>query len=253
MVEKNPRLVDIISSRVYNLWIMILLLISAVILQGGDTLFFLEDNEMRDTLIIAATVVDSVNGLRFAKKVKVSDSGDKYCVYEERYRLGLDSLMSTKITFYDRHKEKMLEEETADGRQISFELSNPYDSMLVITTLDYWYKRPTLCVVKDDERQEIVKEGDWDRIVSYRVSLNNRYMLFHMRSPYYEKPWDYIYFYDLMTGQDWEYIFPSCLSCKKSRIYLEVGDDGRAEVIYKNEHRIFSAQGVLEDIYLKPH
>lgn len=231
---------------------MVLILIGAVILQSGDTLFFREDNEIRDTLIIAATVVDSTEGLRFVRKLKVSDSGDKYCVYEEQYRLGQDSVLSTKITFYDRHNEKMLEEETADGRQISFELSNPYDSILIITTQDCWYKMPALYVVKDEKRQEIVKEGDWDRIVSYRVSLNNRYMLFHMRNPYYEKPWDYIYFYDLLTGEDWEYLFPSCLSCKKSRISLEVGDDGRAEVIYKNEHRVFSTHGVLEDIYLKP-
>jgi hypothetical protein len=251
MVEKNTRLVDIISPRVYNLWIMILLLIGTFILQNGDTLFFLEGNEPRESLIVAATVIDSTKELRLARRVKVSDSGDKYCVYEEKFRLGPDSLVSTKISFYDSHSKEVFKEEVSDDRQISFELSNAYDSMLVLTTWDHSYKMPALCTIKDDKRQEIIKEGDWDRIVSYQVSSNNRYMLFHMRSPYHDKPWDYIYFYDLLTGQDWDYLFPSCLSCKKSRIYLTVNDNGRAEVVYKNEHRVFSAQGVMENIYLK--
>jgi hypothetical protein len=233
------------------MWIMILLLIGAVILQSGDSLFILGSNDAADTLVIAATVIDSASGLRIENKVKVSESGEKYCVYEERYLLGADSLVSTKISFYDEHQAVMLEEEIADGRKISFELSNIYDSMLVVTTWDHRYGKPSLYVVKDEEKQEIVKEGDWTRIVGYKVSANNRFMVFHMRNPYYDKPWDYIYFYDLATGQDWDYLFPSCLSCKKSRIYLEVDNDGRAEVTHKNEHRVFSVHGVLEDIYLK--
>jgi hypothetical protein len=64
---------------------------------------------------------------------------------------------------------------------------------------------------------------------------------------------DSIYFYDLIAAKDWDYLFPSCLSCKKSRIYLEVDNDGRAEVIHKNEHRVFTSGGILTDIYLRPH
>ena len=230
---------------------MILLLIGTLIIQNGDTLFFLENNEPRDTLIVTASEIDSIMDLRLVRKVKVSGSGDKYCVYEEKYEHGLDSLVSTKITFHDNRTERIFAEEISNGRQISFDLSNAYDSMLVIATWDYWYNMPALYTIRADEKQEIIKEGDWSRIVSYEVSSNNRYMLFHMRNPYHGKPWDYIYFYDLLTGQDWDYQFPSCLSCKKSRIYLTVNDDGRAEVVHKNEHRVFSPQGVLEDIYLQ--
>ena len=77
------------------------------------------------------------------------------------------------------------------------------------------------------------------------------YLLFHTRNPYYDKPWDYIYFCDLETGKSWEYLFPTCLSCKRGRIELEIDDNGRSEVIHRKEHRVFSSKGVLEDIYLK--
>jgi hypothetical protein len=230
---------------------MILLLISAVILQDGDSLFILRSNDAVDTLIIAAVVIDSTSGFRLENRVKVADSEDKYCLYEEKYLLEADSLVSTKISFFDEHHTMILEEEIADGRKISFELSNIYDSILVVTTWDYRYGKPSLYVVRDEKRQEVIKEGEWNRIVSYQVSANNRFMIFHMRNPYYDKPWDYVYFYDLATGQDWDYLFPSCLSCKKSRIYLRVDNDGRSEVVHKNEHRVFSAYGVLENIYLK--
>ena len=110
MVEKIPQLVDIISRRVYNLWIMILLLIGTLILQNGDTLFFLEGDVPEDSLVIAVTEIDSAAELRLTRKVKVSDSGDKYCILEARFKLGSDSLVSTNISFYDSDKEKIFEE-----------------------------------------------------------------------------------------------------------------------------------------------
>jgi hypothetical protein len=176
-----------------------------------------------------------------------------YLIHSAVYSLATpESLLSSSITFYDAEKNELFEEKSKEGRNISYDLSDIHDSLFVITNWDEHYGKPAVNIVKNKKEIEIVKQGDWDRIVSYKVSPNNRYFLFHMRNPYHDKPWDYIYFYDLKTDAKWDYLFPSCLSCKKSRIYLEVDDDGRARVTHKNECRVFSPAGVLEDIYLKP-
>jgi hypothetical protein len=247
-----PCLVDIISFDVYNLWIMILFLIGTLVFQNGDTLFFTRDSSCVDTVVMHTWIVDGRESVRVTEKAKVGPDNTTYLIHSSVYSLTApESLLSSTIKFYDAQKNKLLEETSKGGRNISYDLSNIHDSIFVITTWDRQYGKPALYVVKDDKKIEIVKEGDWERIVSYEVSSNNRYVLFHARNPYHEKPWDYIYFYDLTTGRNWDYLFPSCLSCKKSRIYLKVNNDGRAEVIHKNEHRVFSPDGVLEDIYLK--
>ena len=124
-------------------------------------------------------------------------------------------------------------------------------SLFIITKCDRFYREPAFIVIRNGETVEVIQEGEWQRIVSYKISANDRYLLFHTRKPYHGKPWDYIFFWDLRTGRNWDYIFPTCLSCKKSRIDLGVDNSGRSEVIHKNEHRIFSKEGVLVDIYLK--
>lgn len=252
MVERKFCLVDIITTNVYNLWIMIVLLFGTLVFQNGDTLFFARDSSYADTVVMHTGIVDGRESLRVTEKAKVSPDNATYLIHSAVYGLTApESLLSSTITFYDAKKKKLLEERSKGGRNISYDLSSIHDSLLVVTTWDQQYRKPALYVVKDDKKIEIVKKGDWERIVNYEVSSNNRYVLFHTRNPYHEKPWDYIYFYDLTTGRNWDYLFPSCLSCKKSRIYLKVNNDGRSEVIHKNEHRVFSPDGVLEDIYLK--
>lgn len=253
MVEKISCLVDIIPLNVYNLWIMILFLLGTLVLQNGDTLFFAEDSSYVDTVVMQTWIVENKGAIRVTEKAKVGTDNTIYLIHSAVYGLTApESLLSSTIAFYDAKKNKLLEDKSRGGRNIAYDLSNIHDSLFIVTTWDHQYRKPALYVVKDDKKLEIVKEGDWERIVSYKVSPNNQYIVFHVRNPYHEKPWDYIYFYDLTTGRNWDYLFPSCLSCKKSRIYLTVNNDGRSEVIHKNEHRIFSPDGVLEDIYLKP-
>jgi hypothetical protein len=237
---------------VYNLWIMILLLLGTMVFQNGDTQFFMKDSTYLDTIVMQEHFIEGKEPVRVKEKAKVDSNNTIYLIHSDVYSLTpQESLLSSTITFYDAEKNKLLEEKSSGGRYISYDLSNIHDSLLVITTWDEYHRKPSLYVMKDGEKLEIVKQGDWERIMSYRVSPNNQYFLFHMRNPFHDKPWDYIYFYDLITGRHWDYIFPTCLSCKKSRIYLEVNNEGRAEVIHKKEHRIFSPEGILEDIFLK--
>ena len=245
-------LVDIILNGVYNLWIMILLLIGTIIVQNGDTLFFGEEGSFNDTLILHANADDDTGVVRVIEKAKVSPDGGSYLIYSTTCRKSdPESLLSSKITFYDAEKKKLFEEEGKGEKNVSFELSDSYDSLFIVASWDHFNSNPSFDVIKDGARTQIVKEGDWRNIVSYKISPNRRYLLFHTRNPYHDKLWDYIYFYDLDTGSHWDYIFPACLSCKRSRIDLGLDENGRSTVIHKQEHRVFSPEGILEDIYLK--
>jgi len=231
---------------------MILFFLYALVVQNGDTLFFVRDNVYSDTVVMHEYFVDAMRSYHSVRKAKVSPDGKTYLIYSAHYTPTTpETLLTSSITFYDAEKRKLLEQRTEGERGLSYDLSDVHDSLFVVATWDNLYRDPALYVFKDGERKGVVEQGDWERIVSYVISSNGRYLLFHTRNPYYNKPWDYIYFCDLVTGKTWDYIFPSCLSCKKTRIYLELDDDGRSRVIHKNEYRVFSADGVLEDIYLK--
>ena len=173
-----------------------------------------------------------------------------YFVYKAVCKIDNDSVLRAEISVFDAQRNKILEEKTRGSRNLSYELSSLHESLLVVATWDHFFSNPALVVIKGDNRIGVVEEGQWQRVVSYKVAPNNRYLLFHTRNPYHDKSWDYIYFYDLRTSKSWDYIFPTCLSCKKARIDLYVDDNGQSEVIHKNEHRIFSKDGVLKDIFL---
>ena len=72
-----------------------------------------------------------------------------------------------------------------------------------------------------------------------------------MRKRYSRKLWDYLYFIDLQTKQNWEYMFPTCLSCKRTNITLAIDDNGQVEAVHRAEHRVFSSEGKLIDIFLQ--
>ena len=245
-------LVDIILKYVYNLWIMILLLIGAIVFQNGDTLFFGEERAYNDTLVLHAGFGNDTGTVYVVEQAKVSSDRGFFLIYSATYRKSEpESLLSATITFFDADKRNLFEEKSKGGKNISFELSGVYDSLFIIASWDQLNSNPTFDAIKGATRTHVVKEGEWQRIVSYKVSPNGRYLLFHTRNPFHDKLWDYIYFYDLDTGNDWDYVFPTCLSCKRARIDLELDENGRSTVIHKQEHRVFSPEGILEDIYLK--
>jgi hypothetical protein len=213
----------------------------------------MENSEIIDEMILGEYVTGDSSDEMVIRQAKVSPNKKRYFVHESTQNIENDSLLRTKIVFYDAEKNSLREDSAAGDRSISFELSDIRDSLFIITKCDRFYGKPAFFVIMNGETVEVIQEGEWQRIVSYKISPNDRYILFHTRNPYYGKPWDYIYFWDLETSRSWDYLFPTCLSCKKARIDLDVDDSGRSEVIHKKEHRIFSKEGVLVDIYLKIH
>ena len=228
-----------------------LLLFNVYVFQKGDTLIFKENDKIVEIMVLAGQQTNAGPGRIVIEQAKVSSDNRKYFVYETVRDVNRDSVLHTKLSVFDARKNRVLEEETAGLRNLSYELSSLHDSLFVVASWDHFYCNPSLTVIKDEERIDVIEEGQWQRIVSYKVSPHNQYMLFHARKPYRNKLWDYIYFYNLKSGESWDYMFPTCLSCKKARIDLNVYDDGRSEVIHKREHRIFSKDGTLEDIFLK--
>ncbi len=229
---------------------IILLLLSTCVLQRGDTLMFLENNEIVDRVTLGEHLADSANQV-IIRQAKVSPDKKRYLIHEAVQNVENGSPLSSRISFYDAERNKLHEESTTGERGVAFDLSDVRNSIFIVTYCNRFYREPALFVIVDSETLEVIKQGAWQIIVSYKVSPNDRYILFHTRKPYHGKPWDYIYFCDLETGSDWDYLFPTCLSCKKSRIDLDIDDSGRSKVTHKNEHRIFSKEGVLLDIYLK--
>jgi len=241
---------------------MILFLVCNLVLQNGDTLIFLRNGEVVEKQVLTVKAIEDDQGKQMVScQAKVSPDNKAYLIHKIKQEVVIteeaeletenDTVTSTEILFLNAKKETLYAEQASGTRYISYELSDIYDSLFVLATWDQYYNNPSFSVVKDGEKTEIIKEGDWQRIVSYKISPNKRFILFHTRNPYHGKSWDYIFFYDLYSGHTWDYMFPTCLSCKKGRIELEVDDDGRSEVIHKREHRVFSRDGVIQDIYLK--
>ena len=230
---------------------ILIFLLNVLVHQSGDTLMFMENSEIVERVILNEHVAGDSSRQIVVQQAKVSPNKRRYLVYEAVHNIENDSLLHSKISFYDSEKQKLYEESTVGSRHISFELSDVRDSIFVITHCDRFYREPAFFVIMPGETVEVIKEGEWQRIVSYEISSNDKYIVFHTRNPYHGKPWDYIYFWDLETREDWEYLFPTCLSCKKARIFLGVDAEGRAEVVHKKEHRIFSKEGMLLDIFMK--
>ncbi|KPK62440.1 hypothetical protein AMJ83_10910 [candidate division WOR_3 bacterium SM23_42] len=228
-----------------------LFLINVCVFQNGDTLLFKEDDKIVETMSLAKEETDTSSGQIVIRQAKVSPNNKAYFIHEAVREVGSDRIVRAEISVFDARKNKILEEKTAGQRNLSYELSSLHDSLLIVASWDYFFNNPSIVVIKGDDRIDVVEVGQWQKVVSYKVSPHNQYMLFHTRNPYRSKSWDYIYFYDFKTGKSWDYLFPTCLSCKKTRIYLNIDDNGRSEVVHKNEHRIFSKDGVLEDIFLK--
>jgi hypothetical protein len=70
MVEKNSFRVDIIWPNVYNRWIMILFLFSALVFQNGDTLLFMQDSTYFDTVIMHEYLIDARESVIVISKPK---------------------------------------------------------------------------------------------------------------------------------------------------------------------------------------
>ncbi|UCF70001.1 MAG: hypothetical protein JSW49_07305 [candidate division WOR-3 bacterium] len=227
-----------------------LLVLGTLVFQNGDTLQFVDDGDIVDIMILdGSTGIDSLEA-RTVRRGKVSDDNRFFSIHEE-VREGSDGISNSKVSFYDSDKTLIWEETATESRIVSYELSGVHNALLYGTTLDQHGSNPAFFVVTDSTKSVLINEGDWEQVIDVKISPNGEYLVFHVRNPYNYKMWDYIYFYDLNTSSAWDYLFPVCVSCKRARIDLNVDNDGRAEVVYKTEHRIFSKFGALEDLFFK--
>lgn len=224
-----------------------LLLVGTLVFQNGDTLQFVENDHAVETVVYADSTLNDSLGTLMIRRARVADDNRFFLVYEARQR-GDDEVLSSRIAFYDAGKNLLFEETGRDARNISFELSGIDNGRFIVATWDKHCGNPGIFVLSSDVRTEIIKEGDWDQVLDHVISPNGRYFLFHARNPYGNKIWDYIYFYDFSTGATWDYLLPVCASCRRMRVGLGVDDDGRSEVTYSTERRVFSGSGELLDI-----
>ncbi len=195
-------------------------------------------------------MVDSIE-IEVIRRAKVAPNNKSFLIHEEKRSPEYKHLQS-EISFYDEAKTVLWSDGYEDSTKIVFELSDIYDSVFIVTVSDVFGREPELYLIDARlQKRMVIEKGTWMRILSYAISPNCRFFVAHMRRLHFRKPCDYIFFIDLRTEKTWEYLFPTCVSCKRARITLDIDDNGQAEVVYKAEHRIFSKEGKLTDIYLK--
>jgi len=229
-----------------------LFLVGMLVYQNGDTLKFVTQDSVVDIIILEDSVAVAGTGYVTVKQGKVSED-HKYYLIHEAVILGGEEVVRSKVTFFDADKNPLWEEHREEGRIISYEFSGIYRGLFVVTIWDRHGGDPCFYVLKDGEKVDIIETGEWQQLLDYKVSPNGRYFFFYTRNPYSEKLWDYLYFYNLFERRDWEYLFPTCMSCRRGWVDISVDDSGRAEAVYKGEHRVFSKTGVLEEIFMKIH
>jgi len=227
-------------------------LIATLVYQSGDTLVFMEHDSIVDRWVMGENREsgDSIE-IQVVRRAKVSPNKKLFLIHEEKRSPDYKHLRS-EICFYDETKTVLWNDAYEDSTKIVFELSDIYDSLFVVVVSDIFGREPELYMIDASlQKRIVVEKGEWMRILSYAISPNCRFFVAHMRRLQFRKPWDYIFFIDLRTEENWEYLFPTCVSCKRARITLDVDDNGQAEIVYKAEHRIFSKEGKLIDIFLK--
>ncbi|MEO0094684.1 MAG: hypothetical protein ABIL66_02185, partial [candidate division WOR-3 bacterium] len=190
------------------------------------------------------------DGGYYIEKAGVSSDNKRFFICEERYFPEKDSIF-TRLIVYNSEQKKIYSKIKSGKRKISTELTKIYPDKIVVFIVDRFNDNPVIEIIKDDNHKKVIDLKKWTSIANYTISQNGRFVLFHARKPYNNRLWDYIYFLDLKTNKSWEYLFPFCFSCKRGWIDLKVYDDGKSEVIYRNEHRIFDQKGNLIDIFVK--
>jgi hypothetical protein len=222
-----------------------------LVFQSGDTLRFEEHDRIVETLVLGEEVdSESTVHERTIRQAKVSPNNHLFfiltLVVDGNYEY-----VRSEIVFYTAAHKQLLRESYSGDEKVLYESSGVYDSLFIVAVGDRYNKDPSLRVIKNGEEVVIFEPGVWQRVVSVEVSPNNKYLALHTRKRYSRKLWDYIYFVDLATRHDWEYQFPTCLSCKRTNISLTVNNDGQVEAVHKAEHRVFSKEGKLIDIFLQ--
>ena len=241
--------VDIFVIFVILLMMIILFLFCNLVLLHEDSLLFMKDSEIVDVWMLDHHEPETINGIDHHKQVKINADKHNFFIYYSQYDTARNHVKS-EIKFYNANKKMLFGETRKLDRMINYDLSNIEHNVLIFVDCDAGSGDPQMYVVKGNRTIIPIKKGNWKRIVTYDLSANNKFLVVHVRNPYMSKLWDYIFFYDLKTGKNWQYLFPLCLSCKRTKINVEVDDNGQTVVEYKGEHRVFSREGDFIDYYI---
>lgn len=229
-----------------------LMCLNMLVFLETDTLLFRKDDAVVDRWYIGEKTEHTSSGaLRTTTHAVVADDHTRFLYFREAYLPDTDSLFS-QLTLYRADGHQVWQRTAPPGRTHARFLSELVDDEVVVVTTNQYGAAPSMERISSTAIDTIFREGDWYRLSAYAFSPNRRFIVMHVKNPYREKVWDYIHFIDLQTGSTWSYLFPICVTCKRYKhIDVSVDNDGISEVVYKGEHRIFSREGVLIDVFIK--
>ncbi len=241
--------VDISDGLTIILVMIMILLLSNLVFLSEDSLIFRDGDDIKGVWLIDCYLPETVNASIHHKRAKISADHQHFFIHGSRHDKDWNHIGSD-LSFYSARQKLLARETRTADRQISFDLTDIRHGALILVETDSRAENPQLSVLKDKRTIVPLKKGDWKRIVSYDLSSSGRYLAVHARNPYLNQLWDFIYFHDLKTGKNWQYLFPVCLSCKRTRITVRVDDHGQTTVEHKSEHRVFSKTGDFIDFYI---
>lgn len=221
----------------------------SLVFQTGDTLKFYKNDSLIEQRVLKREE-NTNDGSYYIEKAGVSPDNKRFFICEERYFPEKDSIY-TKLSVYYSNQKRIFTHIMGGSRKICADLTRVYPDKIVFFVTDRLNDNPVMVIIKNSNNRKTIDLRHWTGIANYAFSPGGKYILFHARKPYNNRLWDYIYFLDLQTNKSWEYLFPFCFSCKRGWIDLKVYDDGKSEVIYRNEHRIFDKEGNLIDVFVK--
>jgi hypothetical protein len=235
-----------------SLILLILITHPAVVLHN-DSLIFMTGQQVRGVRILSESTTVTPDGgtLTRTSRAKVASDSQYALLFEESRFLPRDSF-STRVTLYSAGQRKIRAESGSGNRRIAYDLTCLFADTILLGTVGLDYTRPRLELIPPrGARKTVIPDSLFTRIIQQIFSPNRRYVVLHARKPSGTRALDVIFAKDRETGFSWEYLFPICLTCRRSTIDLSVDDQGRVEAVYKNEHRIFSPTGEMTDLFMK--
>ena len=124
-----------------------LLTVNLFVLQQGDTLKFLKGTEVIDQWMLFENDQDhTTDHVVHTRRAKVSADSSHFFIHEEERHKKTDSI-STKITLYNAAQKKLWEKSPANGRIISYPLTNIYHDLVIMVTTNRGHTNPSLDII----------------------------------------------------------------------------------------------------------
>jgi hypothetical protein len=229
-----------------------LLCFNMLVFLETDSLVFQTENTVIEKWHVGEqTERTSAGTKRTTTHAVVAQDSTRFLYFKEIYLPETDSMFS-QLTLYRADRDQIWQRTAPAGRTFARFLTGFVDDRIAVVITNQYGAAPSLELITSTKIDTIIREGDWYRLTAFAFSPNRRFIIMHVKNPYREKVWDYIHFIDLATDSTWSYLFPICVTCKRYKhIDVSVDDDGISEVVYKGEHRMFSKDGILIDVFIK--